>query len=239
MTRSPGRGCWITLPDPMVVARIAAGGFDWVCVDRQHATISERDLTEIARATAGSAAALHVRVRSNSTADIGFALDVGARVVVVPMVGSALEARRASMAAYYPPVGRRSWGQISAAWSSVVPPSEANARVGVWAMIETAEGLENCREIAETPGITGLFVGPYDLSMDLGMSLDELLALRGPDAPLARVANAAQEAGIVAGAYAGDSARAVMLSDIGFAGIAIMTDLGLLDEGMKQALADV
>src|SRR5690606_10772726 len=107
------RGCWVTLRDPLVARRLAAGGFDWICVDRQHSVIDDSDLAEIARATHSLTASLHVRVRSASAADIGFALDVGARVVIVPMVDTADMARAAASAAYYPPTGRRSWGPLS------------------------------------------------------------------------------------------------------------------------------
>lgn len=237
MSSGHSRGCWVTLRDPMVAARVASGGFDWVCVDRQHAPIDEGDLTEIARATAGSAAALHVRVRANTAAEIGFALDVGARVVIVPMVDTAEEAREAARAALYPPEGRRSWGQVSAAWSEVVPPAEANARTGVWAMIETPDGLENCRAIAATPGISGLFVGPFDLALGLGTSRDELLAASGPGSPLFRIADAAQSAGIAAGAYAGDPRSAEALSTAGFTHLAIATDIALLDDAIARVVA--
>ncbi len=237
MTPERSRGCWVTLRDPVVAARVAAGGFDWVCVDRQHAAIDERALAEIARATASSTAALHVRVRSNSVAEIGFAVDVGARVVIVPMVDSAAGARQAALSAFYPPEGQRSWGQLSATWSDVVPAAEANARTGVWAMIETPAGLENCREIAATPGISGLFVGPFDLSLGLGMSRDELLAMRGSGSPLARIVDAARSAGIAAGAYAGDLSLADALSGAGFTDLAITTDIGLLDDAIARAVA--
>lgn len=222
----------------MVAARLAGGGFDWVCVDRQHAAIDERGLVEIARATAGSAAELRVRVRSNSAAEIGFALDVGASVVIVPLVNSAADARAAALAALYPPQGHRSWGQVSAGWSEVVPAAVANERTGVWAMIETREGLENCREIAATPGITGLFVGPFDLSLGLGMSVDELVMATGSASPLARVADAAATVGITAGAYAGDPSRVAALAAAGFTDIAVTTDVALLDDGIVRALAD-
>jgi 4-hydroxy-2-oxoheptanedioate aldolase len=215
---------------------LANGGFDWVCVDRQLAAIDERDLTEIARATVGSAAALHVRVRSNTAAEIGFALDVGARIVVVPMVDSAVDAHRAVSAAYYPPLGRRSWGQLSSMWSNVVPAVEANACTGVWALIETPEGLENAAEIAAVPGITGLFVGPYDLSFGLGITLDELLAADGKSGPLARVAETAKSAGITAAAYAGKAAVAAVLAAAGFTDIAIVTDVALIDDAIARTV---
>lgn len=230
------RGCWVTLSDPLVARRLAEGGFDWICVDRQHSVIEDRDLAEIARATHGLAASFRVRVRSASAADIGFALDVGASVVVVPMVDTAAMARSVVSAAYYPPVGQRSWGQISTAWTDLVAPSTANDRVGVWAMIETRAGLENAQEIAAVPGITGLFVGPYDLSIGLGLSLDELLMAREPDSPLLRIVAAARAAGVTAAAYAGDPSRAGTLADAGFTEVAITSDVALLEDGIRRAV---
>ena len=41
---------------------------------------------------------------------------------------------------------------------------EANDGTLTFAMIETADALEDVEAIAATPGIDALFIGPYDLS---------------------------------------------------------------------------
>src|SRR6201987_5044620 len=98
------------------------------------------------------------------------ALDLGAVGVTLPLIDNAEEARRAVESCRYPPHGRRSYGPIRAALvagSAALDDLDAGALC--FAMIETREGLDNLDEIAATPGLDGLYVGPSDLSIALGL----------------------------------------------------------------------
>ena len=107
------------------------------------------------------------------------ALDLGVRGVICPMVGSRAEAEAFVGACRYPPAGTRSYGPIHGAFGQGrEQTSAADAAVLLFAMIETADGLANVDEIAATPGLDGLFVGPADLS--LAMGLDTFADLTDP-----------------------------------------------------------
>jgi 4-hydroxy-2-oxoheptanedioate aldolase len=103
-------------------------------------------------------------------------------------------------------------------------------------MIETAEALADLDAILAVDGIDGVFVGPYDLSIALGVTLEELLAASAPDAPLRRIAAACAAAGVRAGAFAGTPARGAQLAALGFTNLAIATDTGILDVGAASML---
>ena len=105
---------------------------------------------------------------------IGQALDVGATGVIVPMVNSAEEARRAVDAARYPPEGRRSWGPSRRATGgdALDYAREANGEVVVLAQVETALAVDNLDEILSVQGLSGIMVGPADLAISLGYSDD-------------------------------------------------------------------
>ncbi|WP_405182606.1 aldolase/citrate lyase family protein [Nocardia sp. NBC_01377] len=108
-----------------------------------------------------------VRVAMNQPDLIMRALDVGAIGVVVPMVSTPAQARAAADATRYPPHGTRSFGPVRNFYGV-----EAAAAVSTCLfMIETAEGLDNVDEIAATPAVDGLFVGPADLGLALGVGL--------------------------------------------------------------------
>jgi 4-hydroxy-2-oxoheptanedioate aldolase len=93
------------------------------------------------------------------------AMDLGALGVVVPMVSTPDQARLAAEAIRYPPNGIRSFGMVRNYYG--VQPTAFEPLCFV--MIETAEGLRNLDAIAATPGVDGLFVGPIDLALSLGL----------------------------------------------------------------------
>ena len=107
---SASNGVWCGDASPGMVARLARLGFDWVCLDMQHGGYSRTEIVEAARSFPSGFADLVVRVPSCDFVAIGAALDAGARAVIVPQVESAAQARQAVEAAFYPPLGRRSWG---------------------------------------------------------------------------------------------------------------------------------
>jgi 4-hydroxy-2-oxoheptanedioate aldolase len=221
------------LGDPGLTARIAGAGFDWIVLDQQHGAVGPDRLVELARSHDHSAAELAVRVGTADAASIGRALDVGARIVIVPLVQTADEARAIVAAANYPPVGARSWGPLTPLWGAPTPTAAA-ARPRLWPMIETRSALERIDEILAVDGLDAVFIGPYDLALALGLSLAELLA---DDAgPLATIVAACRAAGVECGAFAGTTANARRLGEFGFTHLAVTTDVGIIDAGAAAAL---
>jgi 4-hydroxy-2-oxoheptanedioate aldolase len=227
------RGLWHFLDSPEVLATTSKLGFGWHGLDMQHGLWSEaRIISVLATAPGGNIA---VRLRSGSYADIGFALDAGAAHIIVPMVNTAEEAREAVDAARYAPHGARSWGPMSALFGEpVLTPQEANDRLHLSVMIESAEGLENLEAILGVAGINSVFVGPVDLAMSLGTDVDSLLAAK--DSPLAFIAKTCHDRRIEVGAFAGSPSRASAFEALGYDWVATATDMGLLKAGAAQAL---
>jgi 4-hydroxy-2-oxoheptanedioate aldolase len=217
--------------------RIAAAGFDWMCLDQQHGLLDRGRVAEILRGIGDDGPDIAVRVAALDAAAIGYALDVGATIVIIPMIEHADDARAAVNASLYPPRGRRSWGPISPLWMRAAPPAaEAHDRTRVWAMIETRGALEQLDEILQVDGLGGVFLGPNDLSLALGTTLDALLADSGADAPLPRIVAACRRAGLTPGAYAADAERTARLAELGFEYIAVTTDVAIVDSGAALAL---
>jgi len=234
------RGAWAVAGEPLMAAHLTGLGFDWLCLDHQHGRFDDARTDAVLTHRRHDAVPIYVRVRSLDPGLIGRALDAGAAGVIVPLVETVEQARSAAAASRYPPVGVRSWGPNLGAPDRVPPtPAVANAEVRVWVMIETAAALENVEQIAAVPGVDGLFVGPFDLSIALGLQADAMIADDSPTAPLRRILAAASAAGIAAGAFGGEPARGAVLASLGFTFVAIATDLGLLELGSSAALAAV
>ena len=163
-------GCWLSLANSYAAEAISKLGFDWVCIDMQHGLIDYSDLTSMLPAISSSDATPLVRVPWNEPYEIMKALDAGAYGVIVPMVNNREEAAQAVAACRYPPDGTRSFGPIRAAlYAGNGYAQEANDQLACIAMIETVEGIENVEEIVTTPGLDGIYIGPADLALALGL----------------------------------------------------------------------
>lgn len=157
-------GTWLALASSHSAEVMGRARFDWVILDTQHGGLSEALLLPMLQALDLTETPALVRVPWRDPALIMRALDLGAAGVVVPLVNTAADAEEAVKAARYPPRGMRSFGPVRSFYS-VQDESEDPLCI---AMIETAEALGNLEEIAATPGLDGLLVGPVDLALSLG-----------------------------------------------------------------------
>jgi 4-hydroxy-2-oxoheptanedioate aldolase len=167
--RAPSFGAWVTLGDATSTELMGKAGYDWLCFDLQHGAITWERLLACMRALDPGRTPAFVRTPWNAPDQLMRAMDLGARGVVVPMVSTPQEARAAAQAVHYPPRGIRSYGPVRSAYGA---PGEPAPEPVCMVMIETAEAMENLDAIAATPGLGGLFVGPVDLSLSLGLGLN-------------------------------------------------------------------
>ena len=163
-------GLWLSLANTYSAEAMSKLGFDWVCVDMQHGLTDYTDLVNMLPAISNSDATPLVRVPWNEPYEIMKALDAGAYGVIVPMVNNREEAEQAVMACRYPPLGNRSFGPIRGAlYGGRGYALEANDQIACIAMIETAEGIANADEIMSTSGLNGIYIGPADLALSMGL----------------------------------------------------------------------
>ena len=112
------------------------------------------------QAMKASDATLMARVPWRDPSYIMKALDAGAMGIICPMINNRSEAEEFVSYMRYPPHGQRSFGPTRAAVAIPGYSVAANEEVLALAMIETADGVENLDEIAATPGLDGIYVGP-------------------------------------------------------------------------------
>lgn len=230
---------WLSLEGPSSAELMARAGFDAVVLDLQHGAATLDGAAEIFRAVALTDALPFARVPWNDPAGLMRVLDLGARGVICPMIGSRAEAEALVTSCRYPPDGIRSYGPVRAAFGQGREQVEtAKDAILLFAMIETADGLAHLEEIASTPGLHGLFVGPADLS--LAMGLDTFADLSDPrllDA-LDAIVDAAGRNGIVAGIHAPSSRRAAEMAARGFRLISCAVDADLLRTAAEIAVKE-
>ena len=166
-------GCWINLGSPLAAELIGHAGFDWVLIDLEHSSMAEKDVQTILQAMESTPTAVLVRVESSDAARISKVMDSGAEGVMCPKVDNAIEAKKVINGLHYPPFGKRGVAKMVRAtafgknFQEYYESGKENF-LGI-IQIETMDALDNLDEIAALEGVDVLFIGPADLSMEMGI----------------------------------------------------------------------
>ncbi len=166
-------GSWITIGHQAVIDVLAEAKFDWLTIDLEHTPIDYNELQILIGFIQSHNIAALVRVSKNEEVVIKRALDAGADGIIVPMICSGEDAKKAIEYAKYPPVGKRGVGLSRAQrYSFGFEEYKKWMEEGlvIIAQVEHIEGINNIKDIINTDGIDGVFIGPYDLSASLGIS---------------------------------------------------------------------
>jgi len=230
-------GLWGSIPSPLTAELAAAAGVDYVCVDLQHGGADEERMVAMFTAIEARGAVPLARVLYSEPWQINRVLDLGAAGVIVPLVSSAEDARRAVSGCRYPPHGVRSYGPLRAALTvGSADPERLAAGALCFVMVETRQGLENVEDIAATRGVDGIYIGPSDLSLGLGREPGhggDLL-----EQAITRVREACAGAGIVAGMHCnGGGAEARARAAAGFRLVTVGVDSALFRGRVGEELA--
>jgi 4-hydroxy-2-oxoheptanedioate aldolase len=218
-------GYWIMTENPVATECLAALGYDYLCLDLQHGMLTDPRPSLTAIAAARGSAGI-VRVGANDPHLIGRALDSGAEAVIVPLVNSAEEAAAAVAACRYPPHGVRSFGPTRLAATFGTDTRAADDSVACIAMIETAAALRDLDRICATPGLDGIYVGPYDLAISLsGSTPEQGQALPEFTSALATIAATAAASGLAAGLHCNTGPAAAQALHSGFTFTTVSADL--------------
>lgn len=164
-------------PTAMMPAHAAQAGFDALWLDAEHNTWDRREIQRMA--------ALHhlanidclVRTGSRNANELYRLLEDGVTALMIPLVNTAADAAQLAAAVRFPPLGQRGLDGASLDNNFYLGagdkyPRDANAETFLIVQIETPEALANLDQIAATPGIDGLFIGPSDLALRSGCSVD-------------------------------------------------------------------
>lgn len=156
----PCVGLWSLLPGAVTGEVLAATGADYVFLDLQHGSLGEAELPGVTAAIRAAGSVPLVRTRSPHVADIGRPLDLGADGVLVPNVLGAAHVREVVAATRYAPAGHRSIGRLAGGSDEPL----------VLVMLETAAALDDLDAVLAVEGLDGIYVGPGDLGLALGLS---------------------------------------------------------------------
>jgi 2-keto-3-deoxy-L-rhamnonate aldolase RhmA len=153
---------------------LAGAGCDFALLDCEHSGFGFETVKSVLRYMQAADLATIVRVPSKEYHHIARAADMGAEGIMLPMVGSADEARAILDCMKYVPEGRRGVA-LGIAHDRYRPGptmdklAAANRTTALFAQIETREGVDNADEMAAVDGVDCLWIGHFDLSCSLGI----------------------------------------------------------------------
>ncbi len=233
-------GSWSMAASANVAEALGWVGFDFLTVDLEHAPYGQAEMVECLRAVELTGTLPVVRVPDHGATTLKRALDGGARTLMVPQVESADEARRIVDLTRYPPVGHRGYALMTRAsrFTAVADYAvTASDSLCVIAQIESSEALARLEEIASVPGIDALFIGPGDLSANMGH-----LGNPGAAPVQEAVQNFARRCaalGKPSGTVFGTPAQVARCFADGFRFVAVASDLAFMIGQARAALAQI
>jgi 4-hydroxy-2-oxoheptanedioate aldolase len=231
-------GLWSAIPSSFGAELLASVGVDYVGVDQQHGVIDYDSMVPMFQAIRAEGTVPITRVLSNDPFLIMKALDAGVWGVIVPLIGSAEDAARAVAACRYPPQGIRSYGPVRAA--GVIgsrDPEELGGEVLCLVMVETREALERVDEIASIPGVDGIYIGPTDLALSLGLTPTLDIKEDKHAKAVERIKEACHRNGIAAGIHCSSGEWARKHAEAGFDMVSVTTDAALLRNAALREVA--
>jgi 2-keto-3-deoxy-L-rhamnonate aldolase RhmA len=238
----PGRavppiGTFMKIPAVETVEIVKLAGFDFIVLDAEHALLSASDLNQMILVARAIGISPIVRVADHGYGDVQRLLDAGAAGLFFPHVADRAECEQVVRQASHPPFGTRgagggmragNWGMAGRGGASYV--KDGVEKVMRIPMIEEQVAVDNADEILTVPGVDGIFIGPGDLSMTMGMKATDP-AVQGAIEEVLKKAKAAQ---VPVGTVASDAAGARRLVAKGYDFILVSNDTGML---AKSAMA--
>ncbi|MEL7099260.1 MAG: HpcH/HpaI aldolase/citrate lyase family protein [Pseudomonadota bacterium] len=228
-------GCWLSLGSPVSTELMGTAGFDWLLIDAEHTAYDVAVLRGQLMALEASKSHAVLRVPVGETWILKQVLDLGAQSVLVPMVESAEQAAEIARAVKYPPHGTRGVGYTTtrASGFGAIPDygTTADEQICLLVQVENLKGLAALDDILAVEGIDGVFVGPADLSADMGYmgQLDHPEVMKTITDTLSRIAASGKAPGILSS----DKAVLDAAMEAGARFVAVGLDSALLARGAR------
>ena len=167
-------GCFVRAPDPQLIEVAGHAGMDFVIADMEHGPYDWAAVEGILRAASAAGTAGVVRIEGAESSSMTKVLDSGAEAIIVPHVETVADATQAFRRSRFPPEGSRAASPSArAARYSAVSWSEYRAsrefRPMLWFLVETRAGVAALPHLLEAGRPDVVFVGLFDLALDVGV----------------------------------------------------------------------
>jgi 2-keto-3-deoxy-L-rhamnonate aldolase RhmA len=247
LINEPGRqvppiGTFMKIPSVETVEIVKLAGFDFIVLDAEHALLSLSDLNHMILAARALGLAPIVRVPDHGYGDVQRILDAGAAGLFFPHVADRAECEQVIRQASHPPYGTRGagGGMRAGNWGMAGRGSASYVKDGVdkvmrIPMIEERIAVDNADEILAVEGVDGVFIGPGDLSMTMGMKMADAEVQNA----IEEVLKKAKAARVPVGTVASDAGGARRLIEKGYDFILVSNDTGMLAKTAMSLIDEI
>lgn len=222
------------LASPIATEVLASSGIDFVFLDGQHGSFGMDSVIANLMAIGAYPADAVARVPVNDFTWIGRFLDEGCVGIVVPMVNTEDDAKKAAAAMRFPPAGSRSWGWGRAARYGENYPDEINDEVFLAVQIESRTAVENAEAILATPGVDGCWIGPGDMALSYGIHPRDRFSSEVHAEAVAKILQACKDTGKFSGFATSGPQEALALAARGVQFLTVGSDVGFILQGIAQ-----
>ena len=231
---------WLSIPNSFTAEAFGKMGWDSITIDMQHGQSDYSTSIPMLQALSVSPSTPMVRVPWYEPGIIMRMLDLGVLGIIAPMINTKEDCEKFVSYCYYPPIGQRSFGPMRA--QLVHGPdyfSNANKNVLSFAMIETQQAVDNLDEILSVPNLTGVYIGPADMSSSYGLKPKFDVKEDPVYSNIKLIAKKANEYGKIAGIHNGTTQYAKEMIDIGFKLVTISSDFRSMSTHAQSVIDDM
>ena len=239
-------GTFLGVSTPSIVEILGYTGLDFVVIDTEHGPYDTMPVSDLIRSSDSSGMSPIVRIADVTHKEIQRAVDNGAEGIIIPCLKSKDDFRKAVELCKFPPLGSRGFikargsGFGNEEWAEGTLEEymhNSNEKVLLLPQCETIEALENIEEIACIEGIDGIFIGPFDLSISMGIP-GQFNALEFRKA-ISRILNTCKEAGKLCMIFTNSVEEARKYMNQGFDAVANSIDTIMFKKIYKEMMEGI
>ncbi len=242
----PVVGTFFELGSATAVECLGMTGLDFLIIDTEHGPFNVESAMDFIRAAELRGIEPLVRVKDHSRASVLKMLDVGAMGLIIPNIETVEQVKKLVEYGKYYPTGRRGFANTRCGGYGFAEHASgnideyfslANNETLIIPQCETKGCLDNIEEIVSIEGVDGIFVGPYDLSIALGMpaQFGDPKFLAAVD----RILKACKDAGKFSLIFGGSIEISKKYIKDGFNGVAYTMDTDILVNAYRDRVKQI
>ena len=228
---------WLSIPNSFTTESMCKMGWDTLTIDLQHGHNDYTTSIPMVQTITNSNIFCLVRTPWNEPGIIMKMLDLGTMGIIAPMINSKEECEKFVSYCYYPPNGQRSFGPMRAQLLHGTSYfKKANENILSFAMIETEQAITNLDEILSVPNLTGVYIGPADMSISFGLNPKFDVKEDPVYSNIKLIAKKAAEHGKIAGIHNGTTKYAKEMISIGYQLVTISSDFRSMNTHAQEII---
>ncbi len=231
---------WLSIPNSFTAEAFGKMGWDSITIDMQHGQNDYQSSIAMLQSLSNSKSVPFARVPWSEPGIIMKMLDLGVMGIIAPMINTKDDCERFVSYCYYPPIGQRSFGPMRA---QLVHGSNyydlANQNILSFAMIETKQAFENLDEILSVPNLTGIYIGPADMSSSYGLTPKFDVKEDPVYSNIKIISEKAKKFGKIAGIHNGSTSYAKEMIKLGYKLVTVLSDFRIMNANAQNIVDEM